>query len=437
MCQDGALPSHTPAGWHHEPVANGRLARQLGLGDAIVVGLGSMIGAGVFAAFTPAAAAAGSGLLVGLLLAGAVAWANATSSAQLAAQYPESGGTYVFGRERLGETWGFAAGWAFVVGKTASCAAMALTAATYALGGEARAAQFVALALVAGTTWVLLRGIAKTARLARLLLAITLACLLLTLLVIIAFTRSWDSPLTGAPSAGGDPTAYGILQAGGLLFFAFAGYARIATLGEEVRDPERTIPTAITRALAIVIALYAVVALVLLATIGPAGIAASPLPLQSAAQAAGVGWVGVLLRLGATVASIGALLGLLSGVSRTLLAMGRHGDLPARLAAVDPVHQVPAFAQLVVAGGVIALALATDLRHAIGFSSFGVLLYYAITNASAWTQAPPHRHWPRWVQAAGLTGCLVLAVSLPWASVLTGAVVVAAGLVGRRLFAAR
>jgi len=122
--------------------------------DAVVIGLGSMVGAGVFSAFTPAAAAAGSGLLVGLVVAAVVAWCNATASAQLAAQYPTSGGTYVYGRERLGPWWGFVAGWGFVVGKTASCAAMALTVATYAVGGDARATRFLAIAAVVGLTLV-------------------------------------------------------------------------------------------------------------------------------------------------------------------------------------------------------------------------------------------------------------------------------------------
>ncbi|MBK7611533.1 MAG: APC family permease [Actinomycetales bacterium] len=415
--------AYPPGGGDHP-----RLARRLGLADAVIIGLGSMIGAGVFAAFTPAAAAAGSGLLVGLTLAAAVAWANATSSAQLAAQFPESGGTYVYGRECLGDSWGFAAGWAFVVGKTASCAAMAITAATYALGGEARAAQVVGLGIVGALSVVLTRGITKTARLARVLLTVTLACLLVTALVVAGFTREWSAPLAGV----GDATAYGILQSAGLLFFAFAGYARIATLGEEVRAPAVTIPRAITRALGLVIALYAALALLLLATIGASGIASSALPLLAAAQAADVSWVGVFVRVGATVAALGALLGLLSGVSRTVLAMARRGDLPRRLAAVDAANQVPAVAQWWVAGAVVALVLLTDLRHAIGFSSFGVLLYYAIANASAWTQTAEHRRWPRWVQGAGLAGCLVLAATLPMGSVLAGALVVGVGVVGRR-----
>jgi len=422
---DAAYPSSGPG----QP----RLARRLGLGDAVVIGLGSMLGAGVFAAFTPAAAAAGSGLLIGLALAAAVAWANATSSAQLAAQFPESGGTYVYGRECLGESWGFVAGWAFVVGKTASCAAMAITAATYALGGEARAAQVVGLGILATLSFVLTRGITKTARLARVLLTITLACLTATALVVAAFSRQWSAPTAGV----GEATAYGILQSAGLQDPVCRRYARIATLGEEVRSPEVTIPRAITRALGVVIALYAALALLLLATIGADGIAASALPLLAAAQAADVSWVGVFLRVGATVASVGALLGLLSGVGRTVLAMARRGDLPRRLAAVDPVHSVPTVAQLVVAAAVAGLVLLTDLRHAIGFSSFGVLLYYAIANASAWTQTGAYRRWPRWIQGAGLVGCLVLALTLPPGSVVVGALVVAGGVLGRRWLAAR
>ena len=143
-----------------------------------------MVGAGVFSAFGPAAAAAGSGLLVGLVVAAVVAWCNATASAQLAAQYPTSGGTYVYGRERLGPWWGFVAGWGFVVGKTASCAAMALTVATYAVGGDARATRFLAIAAVVGLTVVNLRGITRTARLATVLVVLTIGILGVTLVVI-------------------------------------------------------------------------------------------------------------------------------------------------------------------------------------------------------------------------------------------------------------
>ena len=313
------------------------LHRRLGVRDAVVIGLGSMVGAGVFSAFTPAAAAAGSGLLVGLVVAAVVAWCNATASAQLAAQYPTSGGTYVYGRERLGPWWGFVAGWGFVVGKTASCAAMALTVATYAVGGDARATRFLAIAAVVGLTLVNLRGITKTARLATVLVVLTIGILGVTLVAIGVANRTWHSPFEDW----GTSSAYGILQSAGLLFFAFAGYARIATLGEEVRDPETTIPRAIPRALGIVVVLYAVVGVVLLAVLGPAGVAASDLPLLAAADQAGVSWMGAPVRVAAVLASLGALLGLVTGVSRTMLAMARERDLPAVLATVDERRGVP------------------------------------------------------------------------------------------------
>ncbi len=395
--------------------------------DAVVIGVGSMVGAGVFSAFTPAAAAAGSGLLVGLVVAAVVAWCNATASAQLAAQYPTSGGTYVYGRERLGPWWGFTAGWGFVVGKTASCAAMALTVASYAVGGEAPATRFLAIAAVVGLTVVNLRGITRTARLATVLVVLTIGLLGITLVVVGAGNQTWHSPFESIGSA----SAYGILQSAGLLFFAFAGYARIATLGEEVRDPETTIPRAIPRALGLVVVLYAVVAVMLLAVLGPAGVAASDLPLLAAAEQAGVDWVGVVVRVAAVLASLGALLGLVTGVSRTMLAMARERDLPAGLARVDERRGVPQTAEVVVCAVVVLLVVVFDVRDVIGFSSFGVLVYYAVANASAVTQDEAHRRWPRAWHVLGILGCLVLVATLPWGAVVAGVCVFAVGMLGR------
>jgi APA family basic amino acid/polyamine antiporter len=408
------------------------LARRLGTGDALMVGLGAMIGAGVFAAFTPAAAAAGSGLLFGLAIAAAVAYCNAVSSAQLAAQYPTSGGTYIYGRERLGPSWGFVAGWGFVVGKTASCAAMALTFAAYAVDGAGWVQRLVAVAAVLVLTTVNLLGITRTAALARVLVALTLLALLLLVVVIV-----WKQD-----SAGSQPSPWrelssssplGVLQSAGLLFFAFAGYARIATLGEEVRDPGRTIPRAILLALAITAAVYAAVAICLLITLGADGIAATPTPLVEAARAVDAAWLGPVVRAGAVVASLGALLALVTGVGRTSLAMARHGDLPRWLAGVDERHHVPHHAEIAVALVVVALVLTTDLRGAIGFSSFGVLVYYAVANAAAVTQSKEHRRRPRAVSIAGLVACLTLVGTLPTEAVVSGAVVLATGLAGRAL----
>ncbi|WKG06402.1 APC family permease [Mycolicibacterium sp. HK-90] len=378
-----------------------------------------MVGAGIFAALAPAAAAAGSGLLIGLAVAAVVAYCNATSSARLAARYPQSGGTYVYGRERLGDFWGYTAGWSFIVGKTASCAAMALTVGLYVWPEWAHA---VAVAAVVALTAVNYAGIQKSALLTRIIVAVVLA-VLAAVVVIIVGSGSAD---TGRLAIGDDISAGGALQAAGLLFFAFAGYARIATLGEEVRDPARTIPRAIPIALGIALVVYAVVAVAVLSVLGGPGLAAAPAPLSDAVAAAGAPQWQPVVRIGAAIAALGSLLALILGVSRTTLAMARDHHLPHGLAAVHPRFAVPHRAEILVGVVVATVAAVADLRGAIGFSSFAVLLYYAIANASAWTLEPTNwRH--RVIPALGLAGCLVLAFTLPLPSVIAGLAVVALG----------
>ncbi|MGW5747482.1 APC family permease [Amycolatopsis sp. NPDC003861] len=380
------------------------LDRRLGLADAVFLGLGSMIGAGVFAAFAPAARAAGSGLLIALVLAAVVAYCNATSSARLAAIHPESGGTYVYGRERLGEFWGYLAGWGFVTGKTASCAAMTLTVVAYAAPGLGQPwRSLLAVAVVAALTAVNYFGVHRSALATRVIVSCTLL-VLTAAAVAMAAGPSSGGPLVAWPGGGG------VLEAAGLLFFAFAGYARLATLGEEVRDPARTIPRAIPLALGITLVVYAALAVLLLVRLGPAALAASPDPVAAAVP----GWLAPVVRAGAAVAALGSLLALILGVSRTTLAMSRDGHLPRFLAAVHPRYRVPHRAELAVGLVVAVLAASIDLRAAIGFSSFAVLTYYAIANAAALTLPGKAR------AVLGLAGCVVLAFSLPLPSVLAG-----------------
>ncbi|MGZ5390923.1 MAG: APC family permease [Aeromicrobium sp.] len=407
------------------------LARKLGTVDAVVIGLGSMIGAGIFASFAPAASAAGAGLLIGLAIAAIVAYCNATASAQLAAQYPTSGGTYVYGRERLGEWPGFLAGWSFVIGKTASCAAMALTFAAYAApaGWERPVAVLAILALAA----VNYMGVTRTAGLTRVIVAFVLAVLALVAV----------AGLTSGNPQGNDLSRnlltdgwYGILQSAGLLFFAFAGYARIATMGEEVKAPQRTIPLAIIIALVITLLIYAVIAVTVLRVLGPEQLGDSAAPLVDVTTASGWSWASPIVRVGAAVASLGALLALVAGVGRTSLAMARNRDLPSWLAAVHPKYKVPHHAEIALAVIVSLLVCVIDLRGAIGFSSFGVLLYYFIANTSALTQIKEQRRYPKGLQVLGATGCLVLVAALPPTSVVVGVVVLAVG-AGYRLIRLR
>ena len=405
-----------------------RLARRLSTTDAVVVGLGSMIGAGVFSAFAPAAAVAGSGLLIGLALAAVVAYCNATASAQLAAQYPTSGGTYVYGREQLGPWWGFLAGWGFVIGKTASCAAMALTFAAYVVPVAWQ--RPVAVMAVVALAAVNYRGVVRTARLTWLLVSTVL--LVLAVLVAVGLVAGEPDPAR-LDLGGADGGVYGVLQSAGLLFFAFAGYARIATMGEEVRDPQRTIPRAILIALGIAVIVYAAVGTTVLAVLGPDRLADSTAPLVAVARSSGWSWPIPVVAVGGAAASLGALLALIAGVGRTTLAMAREADLPRWLAAVHPVYRVPHRAEVVVAAAVCLLVLTVDLRAAIGFSSFGVLLYYLVANVAAYTQPVAHRRFPKLLQILGAAGCLLLVATLPWQAIASGVLVLAIGIAYRAL----
>lgn len=400
------------------PDATTRLARRLGLRDAVVVGLGSMLGAGVFAAFGPAARAAGPSLLIGLGVAAVVAACNAASSARLAALYPASGGTYVYARERLAPAAGFLAGWAFVAGKLASCAAMALTFGAYAWPGGARA---LAVGAVVALVAVNLGGVAKTALVTRVLVALTLAALAVVVVAGLGGGTVDVARLDGV----GDAGAWEILQSAGFLFFAFAGYARVATLGEEVRDPARTIPRAVAIALGAVLAVYALVAVVALLAAGAPGLAATGAPLRAVVEAGSLSGLSGMVRAGAAVAALGVLLSLVAGVGRTAFAMAAAGDLPRRLAAVHPRTRVPHVAELCVGAGVVAIVAAGGLRGAIGFSSVCVLAYYALANASALTLRGSRRGTA--VAALGLVGCVAVGAALPGRTLVAGAATLGAG----------
>ncbi len=408
-----------------EPGVAGRpeLARRLGTADAVAVGLGAMLGAGIFAAPGPAARAAGAWLPVAVLLAGAVAWCNATSTARLAAVFPQAGGTYVYAGRLLGPAWGHLAGWGFVTGKTASCAAMALTVGAYAWPDHPRQAATIALvvAAVLGTG-----GVQRGARLTRLLLAVVLVVLAVVITAGLVGAHADDVPAVGAAGGGG---LLGVPAAAGLMFFAFAGYARLATLGEEVRDPGRIIPRAVGLALLIAVVIYLAVTGTALLALGPAGLAAAPAPLAAVVEAPGWHAAVPLVRAGAVAASGGALLSLLLGVSRTAFAMARDGHLPRVLVGVR--RGVPHRAEQVVALVVLALVWTVDLRGAIGFSSLAVLTYYLLANLSARRLGRERGAPPAWLTAAGACGCVLLAATLPRAAVVEGLSVLAVGAVVR------
>ena len=447
------------------PTGRPALARSVGLGGAIGIGLASMIGAGAFFVWAPAAAAAGELVLLALLIAAVVATLNAFSSAQLAMAHPTSGGAYAFGRRYAGPWIGFSAGWLFVVGKTASAAAIASVAAAYlgtAIGLDGLQTRLLAAVLIAVFAALNMSGVRTTARVAITIVSIVLAGLAAWLVAVAVAgppTIGWVENLGGLPGQGAGEGAVSvaivpsdaalelapatvappaptgpaaILQAAALLFFAFAGYARMATLGEEVREPRRTLPRAILIALAAVLALYAAIALVLVDRLGVSALAASTSPLADAIDPR---WA-LPIALLAALACLGSLAGILAGLSRTSLAMARERDLPGPLARISTRTGAPVVSEALIALIAIGIALLLQPAQLVAASSAAVLVYYAIAHLSALRQPAGERWQPRLVAGAGLAGCLVLVASLPAASLVGTAVILAVGL-GARLIALR
>ncbi|WP_228373622.1 APC family permease [Demequina soli] len=390
------------------------MERRVGLVGATAIGVGSMLGAGVFVVWGPAASAAGSRLVAAVVLAALVAALNAGSTAQLAAVHPVAGGAYAYGRAELGAWPGFAAGIGFVLGKTASVAAIGLAIGAYLWPAHAAAVATAAIA----ASWALnSRGVTRTSAGAVVLASVAVAVLVAAVAAMSGAGAAGDATFGWETPAG---AIAGVTQAAALLFFAFAGYARVATMGEEVVDPARTIPRAVGVALAVVVALYLALAVALPRALG----AALPDAARPVADAAAGTWLPApVVTVAAVAAAAGSLLALTAGLGRTAMAMAREGDLPRPLARTNA-HGVPAWAEGLCAAVAVALAWAGDLTLAIGVSSFAVLLYYAVAGAAAFRASGAGRvagwRMPRALSALGVALCVALMASLPWLAIVAG-----------------
>lgn len=418
------------------------LARVVGLWGAVWMGLGSILGTGVFVSLGVAAGVVGAAVVPAVALAALVAIANGLSSAQLAAAHPVSGGTYEYGHRFVHPAAGFVAGWTFLLAKSASAATAALGCAGYLLHsvgssgamlprvGLGLALVFVLTALVAG-------GVRRSNRANIAIVSVTLAtlgafvgvgwldvdpALLPARIGTAAWAAAVDTPAT-------------LLHATALLFVAYTGYGRIATLGEEVREPARTIPRAIVTTLAVSMIVYLAVSATAVAAVGPAAFAAATrevaAPLEVVARAFRYPQVAWLVAIGAITAMAGVLLNLLLGLSRVLLAMARRGEMPATFAAIRATDGSPAKAVWGMGLVVSALVLVGDIEATWTFSAFTVLIYYGITNLAALRLPPEARRFPRWVSAAGLISCFGLAFFVDRHVWLVGLALLGLGLLAR------
>lgn len=409
-----------------------RLARTVGLPSAVLLGLGSILGTGVFVSIGLGAAAAGGWVVLAVVVAGLLAAANALSSAQLAAAHPVSGGTYEYGYRLLRPLLGFAAGWMFLCAKSASAATAALGFAGYTLaligvGGPA-ARIGLALAAVLMLTILVLTGLRRSSAINAVIVGVTIGALIaFGLFVVVTAPDGFSADRLGWTS----PPGFGLLEASALMFVAFTGYGRIATLGEEVRDPSRTIPRAIIITLVVSALIYVAVSLAAVGALGSVGLAEATLttgaPLEASAHAIGLPWLASVVAIGAITAMLGVLLNLILGLSRVVLAMGRRGDLPARLAKIDTGGRAPVAATVLVGIVIASIAAIGSIKLAWSFSAFTVLVYYAITNLAALRLPAEQRLYPRWIAWAGLTGCLGLAFWVEPRAWLAGIAVLAVG----------
>jgi basic amino acid/polyamine antiporter, APA family len=407
---------------------NGALRRDLGLLDAIGIGFGAIVGAGIFVITGVAAGAAGPAFLVSLAIAGIAATANALSSAQLAAEYPQSGGTYEYGYRVLRPWAGFAAGWMFLTSKIAAAGTVALGLGAYLEpllpGVPPRAVAVAAIFLFTVLNYF---GIRRSSRANLIIVSVSLASLVV---FAIAGALSFDSSNLRPFAPAG---ASGVLEAAALLFFAYTGYARIATLGEEVRNPRVTIPRAVLITILSAMVLYGAVAVVAVGAVSASQLASTSAPLRVAAAATGLTWLPTLVSIGGLTAMLGVILSQIFGLSRMVFAMARRGDLPRALERVHPVYDVPHRAVLVI-GLIAAVVAATGtLRSIATAASFTILIYYGIANVAALRMPASTKLYSNAVPATGLILCTMLAMSLAPRTILIGAAILIAGFALRLL----
>ncbi|MDR8394353.1 APC family permease [Aliifodinibius sp. S!AR15-10] len=411
------------------------LKRDLKTPGAILMGLGSIVGTGIFVSIAIATQVAGNGIIIAVIIAGALAIFNGLSSAQLAAAHPVSGGTYEYGYRFLGSYFGFTAGWMFLIAKSASAATAVLGCVGY---------LFYAFGITAGNwfivgagllillmmTFLVSGGISRSNRANKIIVFVTLLGLA-ALVVVGLFSNGIPTrPITDAFT---NTSGSSILYASALMFVAYTGYGRIATLGEEVSEPRTTIPKAIILAMVFIVILYLAVSLTALQVMGAESfgqtVEGEAAPLMMVAQALSVPVIGPVITFAAITAMLGVLLNLLLGLSRVMLSMARRRDLPGILSKVNLNTQSPAMAVWVTGAIIGVLVLSGDVVFTWSFSAFTVLIYYAITNLSALLMPADLRLYPRWIPASGLFGCLFLAFWIEPTFWISGLLLLGVGLV--------
>lgn len=411
------------------------LKRDITTSGAILMGLGSIIGTGIFVSIAIATQIAGSGIIIAIVIAALLAVFNGLSSAQLAAAHPVSGGTYEYGYRFLGSYFGFTAGWMFLVAKSASAATAVLGCVGYIfyalnIGATAWEVVGTGLILLFIMTYLVSGGISRSNLTNKFIVYITLFGLLALVGAGLYYNGLPTQPIIDSLT---DTSLSAILYASALMFVAYTGYGRIATLGEEVSNPRKTIPRAIILAMVLIVLIYLAVSLTAIQIMGAEAfgqtVGGDAAPLMMVAQALSTPFIGSIVTIAAITAMLGVLLNLLLGLSRVMLGMSRRNDLPSQLAHINVKTQSPATAVWVTGAIIGVLVLSGDVVFTWSFSAFTVLIYYAITNLSALFLPEELRLYPKIIPIMGLIGCLFLAFWIDPTIWIIGLLVILMGLI--------
>ncbi len=403
------------------------LKRTLNLFDAISIGIGAIVGAGIFVVVGVAIGYAGPAIVISIIIAAIVASFTAFSFAELGSAIPRQGGVYAFAYEIASPSAGFVVGYLWLFGQTVAGAAISLGFAGYFVAVfPSLSLKVVAVSIVLGLTALNLVGIKRSAMVNNALVLTKIAIICLFIL----FGIPRVELVNYSPFA---PNGFiGILQGAGFMFFAFLGFGRIAMLGEEVKKPNRTVPLSILLSFATSAVIYAFAGFTATGLLDYRLLAQSNSPLADAAGAIGTPLLAEVVSLGALFATISVLLTALIGLSRVSFAMARNGQLPKSIARIHPRLGTP-YASILITGILMAiLTLIFDLRQTAAITSFSILSTHVVLNYCAIRvrkkipdvkafKAPLHPLLPM----LGMISCLVLLLSLPLESWLVSSAVIA------------
>jgi basic amino acid/polyamine antiporter, APA family len=401
-----------------------RLASALGLFDAVAIGLGAIIGGGIFIVTGIVAGLAGAALVVSIALAAVISFFTALSFIELTQWRPAEGSVYYYSRTLLSPFAGFLAGWMWLVSNIFTGAAVALGVAHYLIsllpGVNPR---WTAVLLCLGFTLLNWVGVKHSAQVNNILVGTKLAVLLLFVLVgALHFNPAHFTPFFTSAS--------GVFKGAFFIFFAFAGFARVAIVAEEVKDARRTVPRSILLSLVLSALIYIAVSSVALGLVGSSRLAGSKSPLVDAIRVAGQPALVYAVSLGGMLAMASVLLTSILGVSRMIFAMAREGDLPSFLGRLQSKYQTPPFAVLIAGAGCALCASLFDVTSVVAISTFATLFNYSLANASAFRLAAGRRAYPRVIAAVGLLLCLFLMPFISAGLLAAGMICLLIGLVG-------